>query len=407
MDLDAEVRARVRTGLVRVPPYPAAALKLSALILREDFGQSELLSIVKMDPVLASVLLRLANSASYKRGADVTDLATAVQRVGAKQVQTVAMASGLQAAAKRPGPLASLRRRVWIEALTNARVAELLATLEGESAGASFLAGLLHDIGQNLAIACLEDIITSALAPEARTEEVWWSVIERFHVELGLVLAEKWQLSDSLTRVIAEHHYESPSDPLITRIALSDHLVGVLMARPGMTPEELRQMLGISMPEADRLGEGICALPEFIRAFEAEATVPAAEVPSMIRPSPRPLPQPTQTGRLGQPVSIAGASAATALGTLWAATASELVVKVGQPLRTNVLVQVRFPGFCAESFCGKTRVCMSLDDSHLVTLGAFSLSPGQLKSWNAVVLCDGPPIEAAENPPPPEPAPEG
>lgn len=365
-------------------------MKLAALIAREDFGQSELLDIIKMDPVLASVLLRLANSASYKRGADVSDLSTAVQRVGAKQVQTVAMASGLQAAIRHPGPLAPLRRRVWIDALTSARVAELIATLEGDNPGPSFVAGLLHDIGQNLAIACLEDILASALKPEPRPEEVWWSLVDRFHVELGLVLAERWQLSPELTRVIAEHHQEGPTDPLVSRIALADHLVKMLMARPGMTPNELRQTLGISMPEADKLGEGICALPDFVRAFEAEAAAISPELPTMIRPSPKPLPTPTRSARFGQPVSISGASREAVVGALWSGSADELVVKCPVPVRTNVLVQVGFPGRTEQTFNCKTRSSTQASDTHLVALGAFSLTTQQLDAWRSAILGDEP-----------------
>jgi putative nucleotidyltransferase with HDIG domain len=384
LELDAEIVTRVRAGRVQVPPYPAAAMKLMALLSRADFSQQELLDVVKMDQVLAGVILRLANSAAYQRGGQVTELSVAVARVGAREVQSVAMASGLQAHASNTGPLAPLRRRAWIEALTSARVAELLATIEGANPGISFLAGLLHDIGKNLVIACLEDIITSNPSVPARTEQEWWSIVERFHVELGLVLAASWRLADDFTQVISEHHQQNPSNVLVGRISLADDLVAVLMARPGMSTDELRQLLGISIPAADRLAAGICALPDFIRAFEADLGSAHPEPQSMVRAESSP--EPGEAARRGLVVAIAGASPQAVEGTLWSATAASISVKVGTPLRTNVLVRVRFPGHTTESFCAKIKACSDQDGVHIATLCAFSLSGVQLQQWNALVL---------------------
>lgn len=385
LDIDAEITARVRSRRVQVPPYPAAAMKLTALLSRPDYGQQQLLDIIKMDQVLAGVLLRLANSAAYQRGDPVTDLGTAVSRVGNRELQAVAMAAGLQSKSATIGPLASLRRRAWIEALTSARVAELLATLEGASPGESFVAGLLHDIGKSLVIACLEDILRTTPGLASRTEAEWWEICERFHLELGLVLATSWGLTGELRDVVVEHHKDGSASPLIGRVALSDELVAILMAKPGMEPMELRQLLGISVPAADALAAGICALPEFIRAFEAEATsLHATESPQAIRPEPAPKAGTSES--CGKPVSITGGSPQPAQGTLWSATEADVSVLTQTQLRTNCLVKVGFPGQTSDTFFAKVKSCVEKDGGFIATMSAFSLSGLQLQQWKKLVL---------------------
>ena len=83
----------VSRGTVRVPPYPSTALQLQAVLAKDDYGTQALVDAMRTDQVFTGNLLRLANSPIYRRGNDVTSIAMAVQRVGARELTRLAMAA--------------------------------------------------------------------------------------------------------------------------------------------------------------------------------------------------------------------------------------------------------------------------------------------------------------------------
>src|SRR5689334_15913589 len=94
-ELDAAIIELVSRGAVKVPPYPAVAMRVEEMVRREDYGLGELTRLVASDQALAADALRCANSAFYSRGGTVTSLNAAITRIGAKEVVRLALASGL------------------------------------------------------------------------------------------------------------------------------------------------------------------------------------------------------------------------------------------------------------------------------------------------------------------------
>ena len=127
LDLDGAIVDLVSRKAVKVPPYPAVAMKVEALVRRDDYGLDDLAKLVASDQALAADALRCANSAFYSRATPVTSINQAISRLGAREVVGLAVASALGAHARKPGPLAALKRRVWLEALASAALSQELA----------------------------------------------------------------------------------------------------------------------------------------------------------------------------------------------------------------------------------------------------------------------------------------
>jgi len=77
---------------LRIPPYPAVAVRLRRVIARGDYGIGELERIAGEDQSLAATLLRYANSAVYRRVTPTTTLGAAIMRIGATEVARIALA---------------------------------------------------------------------------------------------------------------------------------------------------------------------------------------------------------------------------------------------------------------------------------------------------------------------------
>src|SRR3954466_1061157 len=112
-DLSRQLSDIVERGDFIVPPYPAAAMKLRALIESDKFGLSQIADAAAADAALAAALPRLAHSPRYRAdGPPLTTLLRAVNRLGARAVSSLALAAGVGAAAVAPGPLADVKYRV-------------------------------------------------------------------------------------------------------------------------------------------------------------------------------------------------------------------------------------------------------------------------------------------------------
>jgi putative nucleotidyltransferase with HDIG domain len=256
----------VRSGKVKVPPYPAAARQLQALLATPDWSLPEVARIVQTDQGLAAAVLRRANSADMG-GRPATSVQAAVARIGSKAITSLALTVGLGAEASRPGTLRGLRRMVWRQALLNAELCGMLAPQRGQSVDDAFTCGLLHDFGKVVALGCIEAIAGEGmkLSP-ARCLEL----IEAYHVELGVVIVAQWQLPEPVARVIIEHHEPgASSSPLTQLVVIGDHVVELLDLAPSVSRDDLAKVPFLTDPRQQAfVAQCLLALPATLAGYE-------------------------------------------------------------------------------------------------------------------------------------------
>ena len=291
--LDAAIVDLMSRGDLRIPPYPAVALRIRDVIARGDYGLDELGRLAASDQVLAGDTLRVANSAAYARGTAVTSVKQAVARLGAQDLARVALASRIGALATAAGRLAALRRRAWLDGLASAFLCQALAKRRRVAPDVAFAAGLLHDFGQIVAITCLERIAAEASAAAARPEDVWRGVAQRYHVELGVVMAARWALPPVLADAIALHHRNSfagASDPaLLQLVAAVDQITALLAREAAVGPEELATLSQLERGEIDGALGAIRDLPVLVASFEAAGASAQGETGLVAAPPPAAL----------------------------------------------------------------------------------------------------------------------
>jgi HD-like signal output (HDOD) protein len=230
-DLEALVVDLIKRNNVNIPPYPVVAMRLQNLVGSEDFGMGDLQRVIGGDPVLAATILRYANSAAFRGITPTSTLESAITRIGAKEVCKIAIATSIGAHAIVTGCLSSLRRRYWRVAMTCAMLSRALAYWRKKNPEEAFICGLLHDFGQVVATACFEEVIARTRDARVLPESMWADCAERFHVELGLVTAARWNLPPLLCGVISSHHNpESNPDhrSMIDVVNACDAIAGLL-----------------------------------------------------------------------------------------------------------------------------------------------------------------------------------
>ena len=387
-DLDKAIVELVSRGAVKVPPYPAVAFQIEKLIRGGDYGLDALAKLVTSDQVLSADVLRVSNSAVYARGGPVNSVKAAVGRLGAKDVARLALAFGLGAHANGSGKLASLRRKVWMDSLASAMLCQALAKGRGLAPDVAFSAGLLHDFGKVVAIACIEEILFRRDDVPPRSAEDWHQVVDRYHVELGVVMAARWDLPAILSDVISLHHAEATAAAedraLVDLVVAVDEVIAMLGDRTHLSPEDLGAAALLHGDEGDAVSHAITLLPSFVASFESAEAWKSVHGPTLVAapppprkkegaPQPPPWPVILSIGGKPSPYRILGVAS------------THFMVNGAAPVPENLLLEMKVQ--CDPPLTGFASVKLSWPDAGGFTMlvQPYALSGGALDRWKEIV----------------------
>ena len=141
---------------ITLPMLPARATEVMNLAMDPEVSASRIATVVSKDQVLATLVLRLANSA-FSASATDTSVSDAVVRVGTRAVRNVVVASCLASRLKDPQIYGRHGTDLTDHSIGTAYLARLIAEQSGDSPDEAFLYGLLHDIGKLLILKLARD----------------------------------------------------------------------------------------------------------------------------------------------------------------------------------------------------------------------------------------------------------
>jgi HD-like signal output (HDOD) protein len=135
----------IAAGKVELPTMPRVLEKLMSALRRDDVGARSLGELLSQDPVIASKVLRLANSSFFGGQRSMASIDAAVALIGVTALQRLVVACGVSASfADVPG----IDLRIfWRDALVAATAAAWLAPRLGAEPDEAYTCGLLHGTG--------------------------------------------------------------------------------------------------------------------------------------------------------------------------------------------------------------------------------------------------------------------
>jgi HD-like signal output (HDOD) protein len=350
----------IKRDAVRIPPYPAVAMKLRNLVASGSYGTSDLAKLAGGDQALAATLLRYANSAQYRGVTQISSLADAIQRIGANEVCKISLALGVAGQASSAGPLAELRRFAWRQAYMSAVVCHMLASKRGLKGEEGFLSGLLHDFGRLVAVSAFEQIITQRRDIPPRTMAEWEEMVDRFHVELGLVTATRWNLPSVIVAAVSSHHQPELAGvhrAMVDVVIAADAIVSTAEKSPVVTESVLAPVPALNPDEIPLIARLVPQLPALVATLD-DVTAAAAE--------------PVIASQVDKPVTLLeGAARALDAAVLVLRSTGNLTFRGQRITRTGVA----FTG------AGKLKV------NNLVRLKVDAGAKGSIEVWANVLLC--------------------
>lgn len=264
---DEQAKASVAAEVARVSglkPFPVVAARVLHELSQPDFSVARVSNLMESDPALASLVLRLVNSAAYGRGTRYVSVDHAVVRLGARRVRDlVAAAATMQMFHDLKGIGVTFRDHC---AGTAAVVRVLGQNYEIPGGSSLFLAGLLHDIGKLLLMETREfDYATVNPKDLARPDSVHRLEREQLsydHAVLGANVLRAWTIPDPIPQIVAWHHQPNRAfqeggeiSVQVSLLRLADNIAWYLAQTP-MSSDKFDEFLA-ETPEAKWVGVGM------------------------------------------------------------------------------------------------------------------------------------------------------
>ncbi len=249
----------VFSKLKQLPVVPALLAELM-----ESFGDDNaridvLAKKIAMDQSLSAKVIKMANSAAYRRGKEVTSIEQAVIRLGFNTMRSIVIASGISSAF--PATPGFDKNKFWADTFRVATIAKELAKHTKVEPETAFTCAMMHNIGEILLQSSLpEEMALVAMSMENGSSriEAEREVLGFDYSQVGVELAKRWNFSTTFINAI-EHQldplsYENvSSEAILIRLAVFVNFAwnaGVpAQAIVGRFPKALADYLGIN-PES-------------------------------------------------------------------------------------------------------------------------------------------------------------
>ncbi len=202
-------------GARSIPSMPGAAQKAFQLATDPNAEARDFIEVIESDEALSARIIKIANSVFFDRGTKSTTIESSVTVIGINELRCILNANALTDIFPSKHPY---RSALWSNDIATGLIARNLAQrlLPGK-AEIAFLGGLMHDIGKLLLLQRSPEEYGRVLKiVEAEGKSFCEAEERRFpftHVEVGQLIAERWNFTPEIIEIIRDHHRAwSPSE---------------------------------------------------------------------------------------------------------------------------------------------------------------------------------------------------
>jgi HD-like signal output (HDOD) protein/ActR/RegA family two-component response regulator len=203
-----EIIGRIKDGSIALPEMPRVLDELQRLLANLNVSPEEVLRVLEKDPAIAAKILATANTATYGGRGRITDLKSAVTRLGNRTISSIAQTAALRGmfSFKLPA-FRAVFQKMWTGHCVAAYLARELAAEVGDSDPEEvYLISLLHNSGEQFMLRVFAEIFQRQTQQILSMEEVLGAIRDT-HAVFGSSLAKKWNMGPQF-ELIARHHHD-------------------------------------------------------------------------------------------------------------------------------------------------------------------------------------------------------
>jgi HD-like signal output (HDOD) protein len=225
-----KLATEVSEGSIDLPCFPDVVIRISSALADPGTTSDHVVTIVGAEPRLAARILQTANSAAFNSsGKPLTDLRSAITRLGHQMVHGTAMSYAMLQM-KNEASLRSIVQpmtELWNKSIAVASISRIVAKRTHTSVDEAFLTGLLHGIG-NLYIMARAATQATALG----NEHSWLDMLAGWQASIGKAVLESWGFAEQMCDAVGEQtdherrwkHEAGLTDVLIASLLLAEAL---------------------------------------------------------------------------------------------------------------------------------------------------------------------------------------
>jgi HD-like signal output (HDOD) protein len=202
-DFVRTLAAELSGGNLDLPSFPEIAIRVRRVLSDPNSSVDQVVRVVGSEPALAARLLRISNSASLNRsGRAVTDLRTAINRIGYNMVRSAAISFSM-AQIRKSNKLAGLEHHLndlWQRSTVVAAFAYVLArNCTKVNPDEAMLTGMMHGIGKLYVLTRVID------HPELFASHTMLNqIISEWHTSIGKAILENWNFSEAMAQAVGD-----------------------------------------------------------------------------------------------------------------------------------------------------------------------------------------------------------
>jgi HD-like signal output (HDOD) protein len=192
-------------GKIEIPSFPDVAVRIRRVLADENCDTGQIARVVSAEPAMAAKLLQISNSAALNpNGNRITELKTAIARIGFANVRTASLAYAMEQVKNAPA-LAPIRKPLndlWERSVKVAAMSYVVArSWTKVNADQALLAGLMHGMGRVY-------ILTRAVKhPNLFSDAAAYQQIVRdWNTAIAKAVLDSWEIAPDI--VYAVEHYE-------------------------------------------------------------------------------------------------------------------------------------------------------------------------------------------------------
>ncbi|HSB96870.1 MAG TPA: HDOD domain-containing protein [Spongiibacteraceae bacterium] len=207
------VEQQLRNGELRraaVPRLPTVIPLLLKQLRDPNASARDYVAVIRQDPVVATAVLTLANSAyfnPYRKQVD--NFEQAVAALGINGLRLVLSTAVLQPIVRGRGD--SLPQKVWNQSFVCAICCQQLAERERLDAFKAYLAGLVHNIGLVTIYNQVQQQSQQHLSDTRPGRNLLLQLIEQWSQPLAYWIAQDWQLPTEIIRALGAQGEKTPT----------------------------------------------------------------------------------------------------------------------------------------------------------------------------------------------------
>lgn len=195
---------------------PEIVVKLNSMLNDPECNNNDIGNELSLDPALTVRVLKIVNSALYNLPRQVKNISTAVSMLGITQLRNIILTTSvIKKFQSIPVDLVNMDT-FWRHSISCAIAARFIANYcQIKDDEDFFVMGLLHDIGKLVMYLVFPDQSREVLcemrelkkkSSDADVSHVEKNYFSFSHATLGKLLAQQWNMPESLTIPISEHH---------------------------------------------------------------------------------------------------------------------------------------------------------------------------------------------------------